>query len=82
MVFFTDRPVWHVPHMEMTHGVMGSSANLTCAAHSQPPPTFEWFKERALLGNSHIYRIINEKWKSILEVSKGELSFINFHFIK
>nr|XP_042910807.1 neural cell adhesion molecule 1-like [Parasteatoda tepidariorum] len=55
--------------MEITHGTIGSSSNLTCAAHSQPPPVFEWFRERALLGNSKIYRLINKKWKSILQVS-------------
>lgn len=68
------RPIWHVPHMEMTHGVLGSTTNLTCAAHSQPPPTFEWFRERALLGKSHVYTIINEKWKSTLQIKIKDTS--------
>ncbi|XP_035228530.1 hemicentin-1-like [Stegodyphus dumicola] len=76
------RPVWHSPHLERAHGIIGSSANLTCAAHSQPPPVFEWFRERALLGNSPIYKIINEKWKSILQIKiKDSSVFGNYQCV-
>ncbi|XP_054716570.1 neural cell adhesion molecule 1-like isoform X2 [Uloborus diversus] len=68
------RPVWHVPHLERTHGILGTTANLTCAAHSQPPPVFEWFRDRTLLGNSPLYRIINEKWRSVLTIHVKESS--------
>ncbi|GFY14349.1 neural cell adhesion molecule 1 [Trichonephila clavipes] len=78
--FFTDRPIWHSPHMELAHGVIGSSANLTCAAHSQPPPVFEWFREMVLLGNSKLYRIMNQKWKSMLQVKIKDASvFGDYH---
>ncbi|XP_055934212.1 protein amalgam-like [Argiope bruennichi] len=76
------RPIWHTPHMELAHGVIGSSANLTCAAHSQPPPVFEWFREMVLLGNSKLYRIINQKWKSILQVKIKDASvFGDYHCV-
>ncbi|GBM94317.1 hypothetical protein AVEN_100527-1 [Araneus ventricosus] len=68
--------------MELAHGVIGSSANLTCAAHSQPPPVFEWFREMVLLGNSKLYRIINQKWKSILQVKIKDASvFGDYHCV-
>ncbi|KAG8197246.1 hypothetical protein JTE90_007498 [Oedothorax gibbosus] len=75
------RPVWHNPHMELAHGIIGSSANLTCAAHSQPPPVFEWFRERTLLGNSKgLYGITNQKWRSILQVKIKDASMFGNYY--
>ncbi|GIY73924.1 fibronectin type-III domain-containing protein [Caerostris darwini] len=77
-----NRPIWHTPHMELAHGVIGSSANLTCAAHSQPPPVFEWFREMVLLGNNKLYRISNLKWKSLLQVKIKDASvFGDYHCV-
>ncbi|XP_035216704.1 neural cell adhesion molecule 1-B-like, partial [Stegodyphus dumicola] len=70
------RPVWKNPDVDTFYGVIGSIANLTCEAQSQPPPTFEWFRGRTLLGNSQIYRIINGMWKSVIQVKiKDHSSF-------
>lgn len=68
MHYFTDRPVWHNPDVDTFYGVIGSKTNLTCEARAEPRPTFEWFRGRTLIGNSPIHRILNEKWKSILQV--------------
>nr|XP_042911090.1 fasciclin-2-like [Parasteatoda tepidariorum] len=62
------KPVWKDKDVDTFYGVLGSEGNLSCEAESEPVPTFEWFKGRALLGNSKIYRISNGKFKSILQV--------------
>ncbi|GFS37743.1 hemicentin-1 [Nephila pilipes] len=67
-VYVHYKPVWKESDVDTFYAVVGSTGNLTCEADSEPPPTFEWFKGRALLGNNKIYKISNGKYKSILQV--------------
>ncbi|GBO11109.1 hypothetical protein AVEN_225654-1, partial [Araneus ventricosus] len=62
-----NKPVWVNPDADTFYAVVGSTGSLMCEARSEPSPTFEWFKGRALLGNSKTYKIINEKYKSTLQ---------------
>ncbi|KAF8794523.1 Fasciclin-2 like protein [Argiope bruennichi] len=66
-VYVHYKPVWVNPDIDTFYAVVGSTGSLVCEARSEPSPTFEWFKGRALLGNSKIYKIINEKYRSTLQ---------------
>ena len=68
MFYIADKPIWHNPDVDTFYGVIGSKTNLTCEARAEPRPTFEWFRGRTLIGNSPFHRILNGKWKSILQV--------------
>ncbi|CAL1277837.1 unnamed protein product [Larinioides sclopetarius] len=67
-VYVHYKPVWVNPDVDTFYAVVGSTGSLVCEARSEPSPTFEWFKGRALLGNSKTYKIFNEKYKSTLQV--------------
>ncbi|GFQ70906.1 hemicentin-1, partial [Trichonephila clavata] len=62
------KPVWKERDIDTFYAVVGSTGNLTCEATSEPPPTFEWFIDPHPLGNSTIYKLLNEKYKSTLQV--------------
>ncbi|KAG8176459.1 hypothetical protein JTE90_025028 [Oedothorax gibbosus] len=61
------KPVW-TNEVDTFYSVLESTGSLTCESKSEPNPTFEWFKGSSLLGNSKIYKIKNEKYRSTLQV--------------